>query len=120
MTRNVTVPISGEAIALVPAGEPRGAFVYEKGRRTDTPRTNAQGQPLYAFDALAQLNGADLGTVRVSSPAEVLPTTGFGTVLVGEGAGLLTVRNTDGFDLAVSVQLDGVNPTTTSARRRGE
>ncbi|MFV4912181.1 hypothetical protein PFZ49_01105 [Microbacterium lacticum] len=121
MANSITIPAPADSVLLVPAGNaPRAQFVYADGKRTDVPRTNPQGQPLYGFDALAQFDGLDLGTVRVVSPAETLPALGFGSVLHGVGSAVLTVANQrDAFDLRITVVLDGIEAQAPS-RKGGE
>lgn len=121
MANSITLPAPAEAVRLVPAGsEPRALFLYVDGKRTDTPRTNSAGQPLYGFDALVEFDGTSLGNVRILSPIEALPAIGFGGVLHGTGSAEMTVSNQrDQFDLRVTVTLGGIEAPA-PARKGGE
>lgn len=121
MANSITLPAPGSEVKLVPSGEPRAVTIFNEDRNAPkVPQTNAAGQPLYAFDALAQFAGTDLGTVRVQTPLETLPATGFGSVLVGSGAAEMKIGNQrDKFELRITITLEGIE-VPAPARRGGE
>lgn len=107
MTNAITIPCSTR-IAAIPEGPARAQYVYVDGKRTETPRTNDAGQPLFAFTALvhADVLGGTVGGVRVSTPVKALPDLAFGEALTLVDP-VLTIRNTDSFDLAISIEASG-------------
>ncbi|MDU6150939.1 MAG: hypothetical protein E6640_01770 [Actinomyces urogenitalis] len=60
-TSSLTVPLS-DADVMPDSTEARPVFTYEDGQRTDTPRKDASGHPLYAMNGV--LNSEVTGVVQ--------------------------------------------------------
>lgn len=101
---------SGSDLALVVSGdsEPRPKMKWVNGQQTGEQVLH-EGKPVYAFDAMAQLNGdTDLGMIRVESTLESLPKVPFGQVLRGQGTGEITISARDEYNVRVSALVDSV------------
>ncbi len=82
-----------QAVLIVPKSDPKALYIYVDGKRTNEQRANDAGQPVYAFDALLQVNG-QRHEGRVTSTTASLPEVPFGGFLVGAGSTTITYRAT--------------------------
>jgi hypothetical protein len=123
MVYSITIPVPATiAVRFQQVTTPRPQNAYVNGARTDMPKTNAQGEPLFGFEATVncELLGGTVGSVRVSTPLAELPATEFGQVLTLAAPILMIRNNRDGGDLGVAIEATGIaedQPTT--GRRQG-
>ncbi|MDF2562615.1 MAG: hypothetical protein K0R99_4061 [Microbacterium sp.] len=121
MANSVIIPTPASTnVRFQQVSSPRPQLVYANGVRTDEPRTNSKGEPLYGFEATVncELLGGTVGSVRVSTPLAELPEVEFGQVLTLTDP-VLTIRNNrDGFDLSISIEASGIAETQPAQGRR--
>lgn len=82
-----------QAVLIVPKSDPKAIYAYVDGKRSNTQRVNDSGQPVFAFDALLQVNG-QRHEGRITSTTSTLPELQFGGFLVGSGQTTITYRAT--------------------------
>jgi len=121
MSNAVTIPVPATIpVRFQQVTAPRPQSVYVNGSRTDAPKTNAQGEPLYGFEATVncELLGGTVGSVRVSTPLAELPAVEFGQMLTLANPTLTIRNNRDGYDLGVSIEAAGITDDQPTAGRR--
>lgn len=105
---SLTVPLS-DGRFMPDSSEARAVFVYEDGRRTDKPRTDAKGRPLYAMNGVlnSEVTGIVQG-VRVLTPLKAWPEVPWGASVALSDA-VVTISNArDSFYLNLTVTATGV------------
>lgn len=81
--------------------EAPGVFEYADGKRTDNPRRDGQGRPLFRHSANARVGAEQAGEVTLLLPTSE-PLGVFQSVQLAPGAEM-TIRPNDAFSLAITI-----------------
>lgn len=120
MARNLEITVDAGSVRLMPTGQARPRYEYVDGQRTDRPVLHDDGRPLYALDAVVELAGQALGSVRVETCTPDLPdAVALGTVWTGQGQGQVRVRPESQYELAVTVRVPDILTGSKVERRAG-
>lgn len=120
VARAVEMTVDAATVRLMPTGQARPRFEYENGARTDRPVTHDDGRPVYALDAVVELAGQALGSVRVETCTTDLPeSVPLGTVWTGQGQGQVRIRPDSQYEVAVTVRVPDIQTQAARPARTG-